>query len=170
VPYSTFIRPPAIEEDEDAVRFVADHREAAHVAFSFGRSTLLTTGSNHLAPYVAESGRAGVPLFVRVLAREESLSQCAQAGIARERTIAGRGPFSVAQNRQHIQQCNAGVLVTKDGGSGSGVRAKLEAARLEMCFVVVIQRPEPPRKNAFDNPDALVRHVVGLFTKMDKPP
>ena len=28
IPYSTFIRPSAVDENEDAVRFVSDHREA----------------------------------------------------------------------------------------------------------------------------------------------
>jgi len=163
VPYATFVRPPAVDEDEDNVRFAADHTEAAKIAFSLGQGVLLTTGANHLDEYVAEAERTGLPLYVRVLSQQESAAQCGRAGIPPERTIAGRGPFDVQQNRQHIRQCNAGILVTKDGGQASGVRAKLEAARLQECDVVVVRRPSIAAENAFSDVDQLVRHVASLF-------
>lgn len=165
VPYSTFIRPSALDEDKDDGRFVSDHSEAAKVAFSLGQGVLLTTGSNHLAEYTSEARRTGLPLCVRVLPRQESLAQCGREGISPERTIADRGPFGVEENRQHIQQCNAGVLVTKDGGHVSGVRAKLEAARLEKCSLVVVRRPQVAQENAFSDVEELARHVVSLFAE-----
>ena len=165
IPYSTFIRPSAVDENKDAVRFVSDHGEAAKVAFSLGQGVLLTTGSNHLAEYAAEAQRMGLPLCVRVLSRQESLAQCARAGILPERTIAGRGPFGVEENRQHIRLCNVRVLVTKDGGHASGVRAKLEAAQLEKCSVIVVRRPQVATENAFSDVEELARHVVSLFAK-----
>jgi len=165
VPYATFVRPSAVDENEDAVRFVSDHREAAKVAFSLGQGVLLTTGSNHLAEYTTEARRTGLPLCVRVLSRQESLAQCSREGISPERTIAGRGPFDVEVNRQHIRQCNAGVLVTKDGGQASGVRAKIEAARLEKCSVIVVRRPRGAEENAFSDVEELARHVISLFEK-----
>ena len=170
VPYSTFIRPSAIDENEDAVRFVSDHREAAKVAFSSGQGVLLTSGANHLDEYAAEAQRTGLPLCVRVLPRQESLTQCARAGISPERTIADRGPFDVEENLRHIRQFGVGVLVTKDGGRASGVRAKLEAAQLEKCSVVVIRRPQIAQENAFTDMAGLAQHVVSLFAKPNDEP
>ena len=165
VPYLTFIRPSALDENEDAARFVSDHHEAAKVAFSDGQGVLLTTGSNHLAEYATQARATGLPLWVRVFPREESLAECRRVGIAPERTIAGRGPFGVEENRRHIRQCKARVLVTKDGGQASGVRDKLEAARLERCSVVVVRRPRVDQENAFYDMEALARRVVSLFEK-----
>jgi len=176
VPYATFIRPSAIDAEslaakgnEGDIRFAADHSEAAKVALSFGRGVLLTTGSKNLDEYVAEARRVGLPLHVRVLSRDESLKQCKQAGVSPERTIAGRGPFDVEENRRHIRQSAAGVLVTKDGGQASGVTAKLEAARLEKCTVVVVRRPAVPVENALNDPESLAQHVLGLLEDSSSP-
>ncbi len=170
LPYLTFTRPSAVDENRDTARFVSNHREAAEAAFSFGQGVLLTTGSNHLTEYTTRARIGGLPLFVRVLPRQESLAQCRRAGIPPERTIAGRGPFNVEENRQHIRQCSAGVLVTKDGGHASGVRAKLEAARLEGCSVVVVRRPKDEEKNTFNNLEELAQHVLNLLAEHTRNP
>ncbi len=165
VPYLTFVRPSAVDENEDNARFASDHCSAAEVAFCYGQGVLLTTGSNHLAEYTTQARIAGLPLYVRVLPRQESLARCRRWGISPEKTIARRGPFSVDENRQHIRRCNAGVLVTKDGGEASGVRAKLEAARLEGCSVVVVRRRRIQQESAFGDVEELVRHVLNLFAE-----
>ena len=93
--------------------------------------------------------RTGLPLVVRVLERPESRAACRQAQIPDERVIAGRGPFSVEENRRHIRQFGVGVLVTKDSGHAGGTPEKLQAARAENCRVVVVQRPETGEENSF---------------------
>lgn len=170
LPYLTFVRPAEIDENEGNTRFVAGHGEAAQAAFSSGQGVLLTTGSNHLAEYANQARIAGLPLYVRVLPRPESLAQCRRAGIPPERIIARRGPFGVDQNRQHIRQCGTRVLVTKDGGRASGVRAKLEAARLEGVSVVVVRRPNIREDNAFGDLEELAVHVLNLFAEHDRNP
>ena len=142
VPYLTFVRPAAIDASEPGVEFAADHAAAARAAFVYGRPVLLTTGTRNLSPYAAESQRTGVTLVVRVLENPESREACRQAGIADDRIIAGRGPFSVEDNRRHIRLFGVGVLVTKDSGQQGGTLEKLQAAREENCRVVVVQRPE----------------------------
>jgi precorrin-6A/cobalt-precorrin-6A reductase len=77
----------------------------------------------------------------RVLPHGESLEACRKAGIPADSVIAGRGPFSVEENREAIRRFSIGVLVTKDSGNAGGVREKLEAARLERCRVVIVRRP-----------------------------
>jgi len=90
------------------------------------------------------SQRTGTPLVARVLPRRQSIEACLLAGIDRRRIIAARGPFSVEVNRRHIREHAVGVLVTKDSGDAGGAAAKLQAARLEGCRVVVVQRPPLP--------------------------
>lgn len=123
---------------------VSDHDASARTAFSFGRPVLLTTGSNHLTPYVEASQRTGLALAVRVLPRADSIAACEAAGVPRERIIAEKGPFSVEANREHIRRFAIGVLVTKDSGAAGGVAEKREAAQLEGARVVMVGRPADP--------------------------
>ena len=139
------------------VEFAADHAAAARAAFSFGRPVLLTTGTRNLAPYAAESRRTGVPLVVRVLERPASLAACRQAGIPDERILAGRGPFSVEENRRHIRAFGIGVLVTKDSGRPAASAEKLDAARAENCRIVAVRRPELGDTSAVNNVADLLR-------------
>ena len=124
IPYLSFLRPPAIDPQAAGVQFAADHAAAARAAFACGRPVLLTTGAGNLAPYAEESRRTGLPLVVRVLERPASRAACRQAGIPDERVVAGRGPFSVEENRRHIRAFGIGVLVTKDSGRPGGVAGK----------------------------------------------
>ena len=157
IPYLSFARPAAIDPHTAGVEFAADHAAAARAAFAHGRPVLLTTGTRNLAPYVAESRQSGLPLVVRVLDRPASLEACRQAGIPDERILAGRGPFSVEENRRHIRAFGIGVLVTKDSGRAGGVFEKIEAARAENCRVVAVRRPEPADPAAVTNVADLLR-------------
>jgi precorrin-6A/cobalt-precorrin-6A reductase len=149
IPYFSFLRPAAIDPHSADVVLVADHAAAAEAAFSFGQPVLLTTGARNLAPYVTAARRTGLPLVVRVLERPASRAACLQAGIPPQHILAGRGPFSVEQNRRHIRAFGIGVLVTKDGGRAGGVPEKLAAARSEHCRVVALRRPEAAEPAAF---------------------
>ena len=159
IPYFTFIRPACVPADGDVIT-VHNHAAAAQAAFSFGQPVLLTTGSRNLEPYVQASRRTGVKLVVRVLPEALSLDACAAAGITKECIVTGRGPFPVEINREVIKASGIGVLVTKDSGVAGGVQQKLEAARWEGCRVVVVQRPEQPLTNAYENPEILIAAVI----------
>ncbi len=137
-----------------------DHDEAARMACSDGQPVLLTTGSRHLAPYVAEARRTGVTLFARILNHPEAVAACTQAGLAQSGRIFGRGPFSLEQNRALICRHGIGVLVTKDSGHVGGVAEKLEAARLEQCRVIVVQRPDEIMNNTFCAMDQLIAALL----------
>ncbi len=149
IPYLTFVRPPAVDPAALGVEFAPDHRSAARRAFGRGRPVLLTTGTRNLDPYVEESRRTSVPLIVRALDHPQSLDVCRRAGIPPERMLAGRGPFSVEENRRHLHEFDIGVLVTKDSGFAGGVLEKLEAARAENCHVIVVARPVVASERAF---------------------
>ncbi len=162
LPYLTYVRPPALAEDEEGVFFAADHTQAAAMAFSFGLAVLLTTGSRNLAPYVSKAAATQTPLYARVLDEAESLDACHSAGIAKSNIIAARGPFSVEENRQHIRRFNAGVMVTKDSGQAGGMIEKLQAAQLEGCRLVVVRRPDAPAER-FDDIEALAAAVARIL-------
>ncbi len=164
IPYLTFIRPKTVGEGEN-VRIASVHEEAARIACSQGRPVLLTIGSKNLESYVQEASRTGVRIVVRVLSHPESLEACRRVGIGKDRIIAGRGPFSVEENRALIRKFEIGVLVTKDSGLAGGVGAKLEAARKEGCQVVVVRRPEQSSDSAFEKMEDLVHAVSAALGK-----
>ena len=152
----------------DPVHFAAGHAEAAALAFADGRPVLLTTGSRNLAPYTAEASRTGIALAVRVLDTEESLAACRRAGIAAERIIAGRGPFTVEENLAAIRRFGIGVIVTKESGAAGGIDAKLTAARQAHCRAILIRRPDPAAQGpVFESPAALVEALTSLLLPAD---
>jgi precorrin-6A/cobalt-precorrin-6A reductase len=100
---------------------------------------------------VEQSKRAGQKLVVRVLGERGSLEACRSAGVPEEFIVTGRGPFSLEENRAVIRKFKIGVLVTKDTGTAGGFPDKIEAARLEKCQVVVVQRPGQESSGTFGN-------------------
>jgi precorrin-6A/cobalt-precorrin-6A reductase len=161
IPYFSFLRPPAVVPATSDVELVSDHATAAVAAFVRGRSVLLTTGTRNLAPYVEQSRRTGLSLIVRVLNHPASLDACRQAGIAAERVLACRGPFSVEENRRHLRAFDVGVLVSKDSGIAGGTTEKIEAARAEGCHVVIVARPEIDGQN-FSDVHALLQALAAV--------
>jgi precorrin-6A/cobalt-precorrin-6A reductase len=101
-----------------------------------------------------------VALVARVLPRRESFQACLRAAIAEDCIISARGPFTVEENRAQIRRYHIGVLVTKDSGDAGGVPAKLEAARLERCAVIIVDRPPLPASAAYDSVEDLVAAVL----------
>lgn len=158
IPCFRWVRPPAAKNG-DPVSFARTHEFAAKTACSFGRPVFLTTGSRNIVPYALEADRTGVPLVVRVLPHPESIAACRRAGVPETHIVQGRGPFSVEANRSVIREFGIGTLVTKDSGVEGGFPAKIEAARLEKCRVIVVQRSEEVLEQAFSNISELVGAV-----------
>ncbi len=162
IPYFGWVRPPVLDRDADVI-FCENHQLAAEAACSFRRPVLLTIGSGNVAPYVAAAKQAGVRLIVRVLAHRDSLEACRRAGVQESDIISGRGPFSVEENLAVLRRFNIGAIVTKDSGAAGGVPAKIEAARLHGCRVVVVQRPEESGDPTFSEVSALVDAVSSVI-------
>ena len=140
LPYLRWER-PSTDFADYPVTWAEDHEQAAMLACADGRPVLLTTGSRHLAPYVAQARLTGTLLRARVLSHAESHQAVERSGLSPEEVIWGKGPFSVESNRMHIRQHSIGVLVTKDSGQAGGVPAKLQAAQMEQCLVIAVRRP-----------------------------
>ncbi len=158
VSYLTFVRPSALDENhcEAHVHFVDDHEHAAHLARSFARPILLTTGSRNLTPYIDAVKNTDLPLYARVLPHQDSITACLKAGIAEQAILPGRGPFSIEENRAVIQQYAIGTVITKDGGKASGIQDKLAATQNEDCQLIVIRRPMVHSTPCFQNYAELV--------------
>jgi precorrin-6A/cobalt-precorrin-6A reductase len=75
----------------------------------------------------------------------------------------------VEENLAVLRRYKIGVMVTKDSGAAGGVPAKIEAARLHGCRVVVVQRPKGPDGQTFSDVSELVAEVVGAIGH-EKPP
>jgi len=161
IPYVSWVRPRILDNDGE-IHFEPNHKSAAKTAFSFGRPVLLTTGSRNLSPYVREAAATGVPLTVRVLDHPSSLVACRKAGIPDANIVSGRGPFSVDDNLKVIRRYGIGVVVTKDSGLEGGVPAKLTAARIADCRVVVVQRPAESNRDGTADVSAIVKELSQL--------
>jgi precorrin-6A/cobalt-precorrin-6A reductase len=141
IPCIRWVRPNIRISERAGILIARDHAEAARLACAAGSTILLTVGSQHLAPYVAEAIAQSRRLIVRVLPAPASLEACRQAGLKQADVIAARGPFPIEENRAVLRQFRVGVLVTKNSGAAGGLSEKLVAAKLEGCTVVLIQRP-----------------------------
>ncbi len=140
MPLLIFAR-PASDVDHQNIILAADHADASEKAFSSGKPVLLTTGSRNLAPYVQVSIKTGQRLTARILDGKTARKDAYAQGLFDDHLICERGPFSVAQNLAHIRFADAGVMVTKDGGTAGGLPEKIEAAKQSKCLVVMLQRP-----------------------------
>ncbi len=141
MPLLIFAR-PASDVNHQNIVMAADHLDAAQKAFLPGKPVLLTTGSRHLTSYVQASAKNGQRLTARILNAKAARDAACSQGMDEKNLICERGPFSVAQNLAHIRFADAGVIVTKDGGTAGGLPEKLEAARQSGCLVVMVQRPQ----------------------------
>ncbi len=162
IPYFRWMRPPAAK-DGDPIFFARTHELAARTACSFSRPVFLTTGSRNIIPYALEARRTGVQLVVRVLPHPQSIAACRGAGVPDKHIVKGRGPFSIEANRAVMREFGIGTLVTKDSGVEGGFPAKIEAAQLEKCRVIVVQRPEENSEQVFSSVPKLVDAVSELL-------
>jgi precorrin-6A/cobalt-precorrin-6A reductase len=161
IPYFCWLRPSAIVED-NSVLPAPDHEKAANMAFGFGTPVFLTIGSKNLKPYADRALATRIPVTARVLDHPDSLQACLDSNIPLENILMGRGPFSVEDNVEAIKRFNIGVMVTKDSGDAGGAPAKLEAARLTNCKVIVVDRPKLESSNVFHDLNDLLRAVSGI--------
>ena len=140
IPYFRFLRPPLSIGQTDVLH--ADgHRAAAEIARSFEKPILLTVGSKNAFVYVEAVRGTGIPVYIRVLDRKESIDACLAAGVSAEAIVAAKGPFSVDDNLSLIRRFLIGVLVTKDSGEAGGLKEKLEAARRSGVRSILVDRP-----------------------------
>lgn len=154
-----WVRPATDLASYPGVLRASNHQDAARLAAGAGHTILLTVGSKNLAPYVSEAARRGRPLIARVLPEASSLAACRLAGLPENCVVAARGPFSIEDNRAILRRFGVNVLVTKDGGEAGGLPAKLAAAKLEGCQVVLVTRPPEINSNQVRTVEELLQAI-----------
>lgn len=162
-----YVRPSSSTFDPEGVQWAQDHENAAQLAGEWRKPVLLTIGSRHIAPYVNTARSCGIPLYARILSDSGSLAACARVGLGIERIITGRGPFSTEENRELIRGRGIGVLVTKESGAAGGFPQKVEAARLESCRLIVVQRPEEKGQQCCGTIEAIVAAAISETGRLE---
>lgn len=148
----------AVVELEKTAMVVESHAEAARRACALGQRILVTVGTRQLATYVLAATHTQVKLYARVLDNAESREVLTSIGLPPSQVLFGRGPFGLEQNLEHLRNCAADVLVTKDSGAEGGTREKLEAARQLGCCAIVVARPKEDA-SAVESVEALLERL-----------
>lgn len=140
VPRLTLARPAWRKQPGDRWIEVDDAAGAARALAGRGRA-FVTIGIKDLEPF------AGRPCLVRLI--EPPVEPLPH------QIITGRGPFTVAAEKQLFIEQRIEVLVTKASG-GAATRAKITAARALGLAVIMIRRPpQEPGPRLRDIPAAL---------------
>ncbi|MFC0626890.1 cobalt-precorrin-6A reductase [Kribbella deserti] len=134
VPLLLVRRPGWTPQPSDTWHWVDDLAEAAQALPGVGTRAFVTTGRQGLAAFAAAEGR--VWMLARCVEPPEPVPAWCEL-------ILARGPYSLQDELNLLQEHRIDVLVTKDSGGGM-TAAKLEAARALGIPVVVVRRPSVP--------------------------
>lgn len=142
VPRLLLDRPPWEPRDGDQWHIVKSTADAAEAVPRFGQRAFLTVGRTELAPFAACSG---IWFLVRLVDMPTTLLPLADCEV-----VAARGPFTLADEQALMQRHEIDMVVCKASG-GEMTRAKLDAARMMGCPVVMISRPAVPEGPRVDS-------------------
>lgn len=135
IPYRRILRPSL--DLTGCVTFPAIAPLLAYLKQHTG-NILLTTGSKDL-PVFTSLPQYAQRCAVRIL--PDGLPSALALGFAKERILCGKGPFTEAENREHLRKFDAKFLVTKESGTAGGFPEKIQAAKAEGALPLVLQRP-----------------------------
>lgn len=138
-----FYRVTRDEEDIDYSNcsFFDNSKDCANALVNTTGTVFLTTGSKELEVFCQnESLRERI--IARVIPSEESLKICSDNGLKGKQIIAMQGPFSAGMNLAMLRECDAKIMVLKEGGKSSGEAARIIAANKANVKCFVIKRPE----------------------------
>lgn len=138
-----FFRVTRDEEDIDYSNCIFfDNAKACADALANTTGTIfLTTGSKELEVF-CQNESLKERIIARVIPSEESLKICADSGLKGKQIIAMQGPFSAGMNLAMLRECDAKIMVLKEGGKSSGEAARIIAANKANVKCYVIKRPE----------------------------
>ena len=136
----------------DDWRRVADTTAAAALLPELGKRAFLSVGRQELGAF---SDVAGVAFVIRSIDRPDATGRLKDAVC-----IAGRGPFTTAQETALLREHGIDVLVSKNAG-GAATYPKIAAARAAGIPVIMIDRPPPP-------PSPVVSDVMAAVAWLDR--
>ena len=145
VPRLLLLRPPWRRHPLDRWIEVGDMEAAAELVGRIGRRAFLTVGAEEVACFAVATG---VNFLVRLIdpPRQPLSLRCHEV-------VTGRGPFTLAEERQRLERHAIDVLVCKASG-GAATEAKIAAARELSIPVVMVRRPAPEPGDAVETVEA----------------
>jgi len=147
------IRPEWQPQSGDRWLVVPDANAAAEAVRSLGRRVFLSFGGRELEAF------APLKEIWFLVRRIDPPAQ--PLPLASYEMSLGRGPFSLADERNLLRAHGIEVLVTKASG-GTATRAKLDAARELGVPVVMIRRPVP-QAAAVSTPEEAADRIAALL-------
>ncbi len=136
----------------DDWRRVPDIAAAASLLPELGKRAFLSVGRQELAAF---SDVENVQLLIRSIDLPDMADRRPDAVY-----IAGRGPFTTAQESALLREHDIDVLVSKNAG-GAATYPKIAAARAAGISVIMIDRPSPP-------PSPIVSDVMAAVAWLDR--
>ena len=133
-PRLKLVRPPWTETPGDCWRHARDVTEAARLVGDAAQTVFLAIGYQQLAAF---SGLAKPRFVVRTIDPGTGIP------LAGAVHVTGRGPFTIRQETELLQEHGVDVMVTRNSG-GRATQAKIAAARETDTPVVMIDRPPLP--------------------------
>lgn len=131
---------------------VPDIAASASLLPTLGRRAFLSVGRQELGAY---SDVDGVSLVIRSIDPPDAADHLTGATY-----IAGRGPFTTAQETALLREHDIDVLVSKNAG-GAATYPKIAAARAASIPVIMIERPSSP-------PSPIVSDVAAAIAWLER--
>lgn len=153
VPRLILWRPPWRRHPLDRWIEVDNIAAAAAIVGRAGRRAWLTIGAGELAAF---SPATAVHFLVRLVDPPRR-----PLPLQSYEVIVGRGPFSLAQERRHIERHGIDVLVCKASG-GAATEAKIIAAREHGLPIIMVRRPPPEPGETVDTVEAALVWLAGF--------
>jgi precorrin-6A/cobalt-precorrin-6A reductase len=152
IPRLILQRPPWHRHPLDRWIEVDNCVAAAAIVRGTGHRVWLTVGKAGIAAF---SGIPTVHFLVRVVD-----PPCRSLPLQSYEVIAGRGPFSLPEERHHIDRHAIDMIVCKASG-GAATEAKIVAARERGLPVVMVRRPPPEPGEGVDTVEAALEWLAG---------
>jgi precorrin-6A/cobalt-precorrin-6A reductase len=146
IPLALFTRAAWHPLPGDRWTIAADMETAAQALGKAPRRVFLTVGGLQLAAFASAPQHH---YLVRTIDPPETVT-----ALPDHRLILARGPFAVDDEVALMREDRIDALVTKNSG-GKATAAKLAAARALNIDVIMVERPKPPKVDAFESLDAI---------------
>jgi len=151
IPRLMLRRPPWRRQIMDRWIEVRNIAAAAATVGHVGQRAWLTVGASEISEFAAVGG---VHFLVRLVDRPRQPLPLQSYDL-----IIGRGPFTLAEERRHIERHAVDVLVCKASGGGA-TEAKIIAARERGLPVIIVQRPPPEPGQSVATVDAAIEWLA----------
>lgn len=163
IDYLRFERPDESDRlGESLIIHVDSIHQACLQTRQFGDRVLLTTGSKHLAEYMALLTNKHV--IVRVLPTIDVLEYCYKLGLGVANIIAMKGPFSTELNMALFRTYQPDVVITKQSGQAGGFQQKVDACLALKIPCVVIKRPKVNYLSKVSSLEEVIHYITSQYT------